>query len=310
MEYSELRTIVAVFENNSFTKAAAQLFISQSAVSQMIKQAENRLGLVLFKRTKGKIEPTAACLEYVCYAKKILAAYEAMKNAMQDFKKSQDRILHIGTTSFFYKFLSHHTEKITGLLNPDIKYIIIEEQSAKIEKMTEQGDLNFCFTRSPLNGLSLKQEHLFDETVLFAVPETHPFCKQLTVSTGDRIPTISLKDFEDSDFVMVSNTRITPLCMDMCKEAGFQPRIVYQTMSWEHVLGAIQMGRGVGFISDLHIHDNRNSGVRFFRINSPLSTLEHVVAYLSEAKITPEGRKYINTFRNYINHETAVYDAS
>ena len=306
MDYSDIRTILAIYENNSFTKAAAQLFISQSAVSQTVKQVENKLGLILFKRNRGKIEPTAACVEYVHYAKEILTASETLKNAMQDFKKNQDRTLHIGTTSFFYKFLSHHTEKITGLLNQNVKYIIIEEQSANIEKMTAQGNLNFCFTRSPLSVSSLKQEHLFDEIVLFAVPETHILCQRYDSCSSKTFPTISLQDFSDSDFIMVSNSRITPLCMDMCKEAGFHPRIVYQTMSWEHVLGAIQMGRGVGFLSDLHIHDSKNPGVRFFRIASPLSALEHVVAYTSEAKITPEGRKYINAFRDYINRETTM----
>src|SRR5205823_14803198 len=56
----DLRALVAVAHERSFTKAAAKLGVSQSALSQTIRQLEGRLGVRLLTRTTRSVSPTAA----------------------------------------------------------------------------------------------------------------------------------------------------------------------------------------------------------------------------------------------------------
>src|SRR5579885_1386326 len=56
----DLRALVAVGHEQSFTKAAAKLGVSQSALSQTIRQLEARLGVRLLTRTTRSVAPTAA----------------------------------------------------------------------------------------------------------------------------------------------------------------------------------------------------------------------------------------------------------
>src|SRR5215475_9262177 len=56
----DLRTLVAVARERSFTKTAAKLGISQSALSQTIRELESRLGVRLLTRTTRRVSPTAA----------------------------------------------------------------------------------------------------------------------------------------------------------------------------------------------------------------------------------------------------------
>src|SRR5213596_3956295 len=56
----DLRALVAVGRERSFTKAAAKLGISQSALSQTIRQLEARLGVRLLTRTTRSVSPTDA----------------------------------------------------------------------------------------------------------------------------------------------------------------------------------------------------------------------------------------------------------
>jgi DNA-binding transcriptional LysR family regulator len=56
----DLRALVAVARERSFTKAAAKLAISQSALSQTIRALESRLGVRLLTRTTRSVSPTAA----------------------------------------------------------------------------------------------------------------------------------------------------------------------------------------------------------------------------------------------------------
>src|SRR5438445_465507 len=56
----DLRALVAVGRERNFTKAAAKLGVSQSALSQTISQLEARLGVRLLTRTTRSVSPTAA----------------------------------------------------------------------------------------------------------------------------------------------------------------------------------------------------------------------------------------------------------
>ena len=56
----DLRALVAVGHARSFTKAAAKLDVSQSALSQTIRQLEARLGVRLLTRTTRSVSPTEA----------------------------------------------------------------------------------------------------------------------------------------------------------------------------------------------------------------------------------------------------------
>src|SRR6516165_5035852 len=57
---NDLLAFLAVVKERSFTKAAAQLGVSQSALSHTIRGLEDRLGLRLLSRTTRRVAPTAA----------------------------------------------------------------------------------------------------------------------------------------------------------------------------------------------------------------------------------------------------------
>jgi len=56
----DLRALVAVGRERGFTKAAANFGVSQSALSQTIRQLETRLGVRLLTRTRRSVSPTEA----------------------------------------------------------------------------------------------------------------------------------------------------------------------------------------------------------------------------------------------------------
>jgi DNA-binding transcriptional LysR family regulator len=59
-KFDDLRALLAVAEERSFTKAAAKLGVSQSALSQTVRELESRLGVRLLTRTTRSVSPTEA----------------------------------------------------------------------------------------------------------------------------------------------------------------------------------------------------------------------------------------------------------
>jgi DNA-binding transcriptional LysR family regulator len=58
--WDDLRALIAVGQERSFTKAAAKLGVSQSALSQTVRDLEERLGVRLLTRTTRSVSPTQA----------------------------------------------------------------------------------------------------------------------------------------------------------------------------------------------------------------------------------------------------------
>lgn len=68
MELRQLRYFLKAMELSNFTEAAQQLYISQSTLSQQIKQLEDELGMPLFNRIGKRVTITEAGLLFAEYA--------------------------------------------------------------------------------------------------------------------------------------------------------------------------------------------------------------------------------------------------
>ncbi|WP_125106222.1 LysR family transcriptional regulator [Gulosibacter massiliensis] len=76
MELQQLRYVVAVADEGSFTRAAERCRVVQSALSHQVKALERELGVQLFARTSRRVEITAAGAAFVAQARVSLAAAE------------------------------------------------------------------------------------------------------------------------------------------------------------------------------------------------------------------------------------------
>ena len=87
MNDKHIQAILAVLNEGSITGAARKLFVSQPALSQMIKNAENNLGSPIFNRTTDPITLTAAGELYVDAARQILTINGNLEKQIEELKK-------------------------------------------------------------------------------------------------------------------------------------------------------------------------------------------------------------------------------
>lgn len=75
----EMGYVYAVYKEKSFSRAAQKLFISQPALSAMVKKAEQEIGVLIFDRSTTPISLTAAGKYYITQAKEIIRIQNEMK---------------------------------------------------------------------------------------------------------------------------------------------------------------------------------------------------------------------------------------
>src|SRR5438477_12210959 len=80
----QLEALVLVYRLGSLTKAAAELRVTQSAMSLLIRQIEINFQIKLFDRTTRALHPTAACKDAVPIAERILAGARGLAQHMRD----------------------------------------------------------------------------------------------------------------------------------------------------------------------------------------------------------------------------------
>jgi DNA-binding transcriptional LysR family regulator len=86
-DFAELSAFAIVAEERSFTRAAARLGVSQSALSHAIRGTEKRLGIQLLARTTRSVSPTAAGAALL---QELAPAFEKIERALGEARKQRD----------------------------------------------------------------------------------------------------------------------------------------------------------------------------------------------------------------------------
>ena len=77
--FDELAAFAAVVREGSFTRAAAQIGVSQSALSHTIRGLEQRLNVKLLNRTTRRVSPTSTGAAYYAQCVRLLAEFDALE---------------------------------------------------------------------------------------------------------------------------------------------------------------------------------------------------------------------------------------
>ena len=92
MTFQQLQYLLEVRQTKSISKAAANLFVSNSSVSAAVSSLEDELGCAIFNRTQSGLSPTAKGRQILEYAARICKTFDQMNdvrnNNMTRFKVS------------------------------------------------------------------------------------------------------------------------------------------------------------------------------------------------------------------------------
>ncbi len=147
MEMHQLEYVLAVAKHHNFTRAAEEIKISQSSLSQQIHKLEVELGINLFVRTTRSVQLTPAGAEFVTHAKRIMSEVNEARRCIQDHVSIIKGQLTIGALAV----IGHYN--IPNLLSsfqdnfPGIRINIIEKQCEDSLSMLQASKLTLLLFR-------------------------------------------------------------------------------------------------------------------------------------------------------------------
>jgi DNA-binding transcriptional LysR family regulator len=190
MTIKQLHYFIAVAETKSFTHAARNYYIAQTAMSQQISSLEKELGFLLFRRTNRMVELTeAGKLLYEKVRPLVLELERAVEQA-STVAGIQEQVFRIGIyDQAINRFLAPALREFASAEPEVVPLLVSDNQQLLLEGLAAQRlDVLVLGRRYYTPRSALQATELFSYQVLnyvLAVPEDHPLAEKEAVVWSD-----------------------------------------------------------------------------------------------------------------------------
>ena len=156
----QIRSLVAVFEEGSFTRAAKREHATQSGVSQHVAAVEKALGVTLFEREPEGVRPTPAGRRYYAHAVQVLRHLDQGAGEARSASTGVSGPVRAGLMPAFTRAALAPVLDRFLVDYPQIDLQIIEGYSGTLTEMVRAQELDFALVPAGPPEVGLKVTHL------------------------------------------------------------------------------------------------------------------------------------------------------
>jgi len=238
MELDQLRYFLKIAEHGNFTRAAAELGISQPALSRSVQRLEEELGQPVLERKTRSISLTDAGALLQARVHQVLTILEDTKAEITDDGRSgRVRVGAIPTIApyFLPKLLRDFARDF-----PQATVIVQENTTDVLLKSCTQGEIDLAILALPVPAKYLEVEELFEEELFLVLPPDHPLVNKAEL----RLP-----DIEPYPFVLLDEAHcLSGNIVSFCRQRSFQPVAVERTSQLTMVQELVSLAHGVSMV--------------------------------------------------------------
>lgn len=229
-----------ILELNSFTKAAAVLGYTQSAVSQMIASLEDELDFKLLYRSRTGVRLTEEGKSLYPFIERMLLQYRAMKERANEIRGLDTGIIRIGAISSITVHWLPPLMKEFQDLYPNIQFVLHQGDYSSIHEWIKNGSVDFGFI-NPEAVTGIETRKIKEGAMSVILPLDHP------MAANKRI---KLADLADSPFILLEEGHYSePL--EAFKSCNTRPNIKFTIHDDYAIMTMVEAGLGVSILADL-----------------------------------------------------------
>lgn len=285
MDTKYLTYILAIAKKKNMTKAAEELFVSQSSLSQYLSKLETELGTPLFYRSKGSLSLTPAGQLYVNAAQEVLHIKDHLYRSIQNIDNRGH--ITIGVTSQF------GLKMLTELIPPfkarftDVTIEISETNVPTLTKLILDENIDCgIMAINVIPPFSPNQvDILREEEVYLAIPKIHPYYKK---NPGRPV---TIQDFsenfsEDNILLSKKGSTLRVLTDQIIESSHIMLSTVCETNSIIATRSMVAMGIGIALIGESCSTEREH--IAYYPMDPPLYRLNAFVMRKNWVRNNPE----------------------
>jgi DNA-binding transcriptional LysR family regulator len=272
LNVQRLRVLREVLGQGSFSEAASALNYTQSAVSQAIATLESEAGVPLIERDRRGVRPTSAGVRLNEHAGRILTqldAAEAELGAIAGIEGGELRMASFPTAGATLMPLAIAAFRSAY---PEVTLSLVEGEPEELTPRLRDGEFDlgliFEFGGTGELGPGLRSTPLFADPMKLALPKGHRLAKK---------DEIALDDLSDEAWVQTSEASACARhVVRICRAAGFEPRVSFESDDYLTVQGLVAAGVGVALIPQLALSQTVSYDIAVRELQ-PDGPVRHVV---------------------------------
>lgn len=299
MDLKLIENIIAIEEEQSISKAADRLFMTQSALNQQLLKLEKDLGIKLFERKWHQMIPTYAGKIYLEAAHKMVHLKVDTYKKIYDISDEVRGEISITFTPEKGSFLFSRIYPYFNKIYPDVTFKIKQAHVLKMEQMLLQQEVNLAlvtYTEYSRNS-AIHYEDMCEESLVLALPESHPLAHLAGNDSHIHLPPIDLTLLKDETFSLPTDDTLSRKMINHAfKQAGFVPNILFEMPSTITLHNLVKQQVCPTFFPQSYV--NENDPIVYFSLE-PNLTWKPSIAYLKDTYLSKIEKHFIDLYRQY-----------
>jgi len=289
MDVVQLKTLIHVAELGSLSKASDRLHVAQPALSRQIRQLEKELGVYLFERHGRGMEITAAGLEVLERATRIMDELESIRTSVAGGRAAFRGMVAIGTTPTIAEIVTVPLVQRIRDTHPDLSIRFSSAFSGYLLDWLQRGELELAISYDPQPLHTLRIEPVMMENlVLVGPPEA-----RLNLDTA-----VSFAELANEQMVLPSPRHGLRKIMDQCAlERGFKITTSVEADSFGAMIDLVRHGFGYTALPLASIYSRLNDGTLCAApLVDPTPMRKLVLVLPADRQVSPATRYVGQTF--------------
>lgn len=288
MNLKHLSYFVDISKRESFTKAADDIYVSQSALSKSVKSLEQELNVTLIDRTSKSFNLTEeGRILYVEGEKLLQYIDESQDEIIEKIHRSRGR-LRIGvppviSTVYFSQLLFRFIKQY-----PNIELEISEVGANIVQNQINAGNIDIGVVILPI--INSDNYHIIpamssDNALI--VNKDHPLASR---------DEVDFKELEHEDFLILDRTyMLHDRIIKNCEIAGFYPHITTESSQWDFLAEMVAYNQGISILPvPIMKRFYSSDRIKMIRLKEPEFPWNIAMIFKKEKLITAQMEEFIH----------------
>lgn len=301
MELRQLQYAIQIAAEKNFSRAAEKLHIAQPSLSQQLAKLEKEIGVLLFQRNTNSVDLTYAGSVFVEKAQIILDQVTQLRKEMDDISMMRKGKLIVGSLPITGSHILPLVLPVFQNVYPEIEVQLVEDTTARLESLALSGQTDISLLSLPLLERNLSYQTLIEEEICLSVPSSHRLA-----SLREKYGTVQvdIKELAEEPFIILKRGQgFRQISIDLCRDAGFEPKLVFESSNMDTVQSLVAAGMGIAFVPRMVA---RKESSPFTPVYLPLAgepSRTLVIAYRNDRYLSKAAEAFIETMLEVVRHK-------
>ena len=290
-ELRHVRAFLKVAELESFTRAAVELHVSQSALTVQVKQLEEELGVLLFDRNKRGVTITAAGRDLLGPLRRLVLDAESILGYARDISAVRTGSLCIAALPSIAADLLPRTMRAFLRSNPEVRITVHDVVADRVRELVAGRAVDFGLGTASRKDRDIEASSLYQDHLAAFVPATHRLAKHVEVN---------LRELAECDLILPNReSSVRRMAEGAMARSRIATTIRHETNFMPTALALVRRGLGVAILPE-SAGDSAPDDVVRIPIRKPAMSRQISLLQRADRRLSPAAERFVQALRDEI----------